>query len=184
MIMRPVADVEAAAQCERECAHRGGCALRVGERQANAAHPVAEAIQTRRISQMYEREPAIELVHSRLEEPDDAETTHARHDSGGGRGALGRDQNDRVADLGPKFPRERGAENDAVLPGGKVRQPSRGDVLRKAGGTALRLRQYAADARTADALTVRQHGLLIDIGYRGEDTRLTHRCVARRTPVG
>ena len=66
MIVRPVTHVETPAQRERERAHRARRALRVRERETNAAHPVAEAIKTCRIGEMHQRKAAIIFVHARF----------------------------------------------------------------------------------------------------------------------
>src|SRR3984957_3037860 len=109
---------------------------------------------------------------------------HARHDARWGRRALRRDQYDVIAHARTELARERRAENDAELPGLKVAEAPRGEMLRKSRRTPLLFRQHTADARACDVLAVREHRLLVDVGHCGEHAGLTQGGGAVCLPIG
>ena len=84
MVARPVVDEIAVAVIvdgARHGAHHQRREKRILERQAQAGHAIAEAIERGGVFHVRECEPAIELVHAGFEDAAHREALHARHES-------------------------------------------------------------------------------------------------------
>ena len=163
MLAGPVVDVIAAAERAGQLAHHVRRREQVGELEPQPGDVFAHPVQPRRVVDVDVGEIAVELVHAGVEDADDFEAAHARHDARRRHGAQRRDDHDAIAHADAERLRQLVAEHDAELAGRSAANEPASDFVGDDRDLSFVLRQHAGDDRAAALAAAReQQRLLFD----------------------
>ena len=92
VIAGPVADVEAAADLQRQLAHHARRGQRIAQREPQTGDLIAQPVDARGVLERGQRERTVVFVHARVKQAADVEAAHGRRKSGRRDAAARRDQ--------------------------------------------------------------------------------------------